>query len=74
MLLAYTAGKASFHDIGSAISDKNTAGCNDIITDQIIDDISIIKQKVNQVIVSLHWGYEYFRYPSPEQRLIAKTN
>ena len=36
-------------------------------------DIQSLRSTANIVIVSLHWGYEYFKYPSPAQIELAHT-
>lgn len=45
---------------------------NYLIPDNIIEDIKRIKDKVDKVILSLHWGTDYSFYPEPEQRRLAK--
>jgi poly-gamma-glutamate synthesis protein (capsule biosynthesis protein) len=39
---------------------------------KILEDIMTIKKSVDLVIVSLHWGYEYVLFPSPEQVEIGR--
>jgi poly-gamma-glutamate synthesis protein (capsule biosynthesis protein) len=39
---------------------------------KIIADIKNIRNSVDLVIVSLHWGYEYIPFPSPEQVEIGR--
>lgn len=38
----------------------------------ILQDIKKIRSDVDLVIISLHWGYEYVPYPSPEQIRIGR--
>jgi poly-gamma-glutamate synthesis protein (capsule biosynthesis protein) len=39
---------------------------------KILDNIKNIRDSVDLVIVSLHWGYEYIPFPSPEQVEIGR--
>jgi poly-gamma-glutamate synthesis protein (capsule biosynthesis protein) len=39
---------------------------------KILEDIKKIRDSVDLVIVSLHWGYEYTPFPSPEQVEIGR--
>lgn len=40
---------------------------------KILEDIRNIRDSVDLVILSLHWGYEYIHFPSPEQIKIGRT-
>ena len=35
-------------------------------------DVAELKDQVDCVVVSLHWGYEYVEFPSPEQQRLAR--
>jgi poly-gamma-glutamate synthesis protein (capsule biosynthesis protein) len=48
------------------IGDK-TAYCSVNDTSEIIKDVSFASSKVDVLIVSLHWGDEFIRKPSPQQ-------
>jgi poly-gamma-glutamate synthesis protein (capsule biosynthesis protein) len=39
---------------------------------RILEDVKNIRSSVDLVIVSLHWGYEYIPFPSPEQVEIGR--
>lgn len=39
---------------------------------KILEDIKNIRDSVDLVILSLHWGYEYIPFPSPEQIEIGR--
>lgn len=39
---------------------------------KILEDINSIRDSVDLVILSLHWGYEYVPFPSPEQVEIGR--
>lgn len=39
---------------------------------KILEDITNIRNSVDLVILSLHWGYEYIPFPSPEQVEIGR--
>lgn len=39
--------------------------------DSIVEDIAKLRDKVDVVIVTVHWGKEYVNEPTAEQRLLA---
>ncbi|KQC11983.1 MAG: hypothetical protein APR54_10255 [Candidatus Cloacimonas sp. SDB] len=41
--------------------------------DPILQDIKKIRSGVDLVIISIHWGFEYVPYPSPDQIRIGRT-
>ena len=45
--------------------------CQSPDEEQIISDIVSLKEKVDVVVLSLHWGYEFISYPSPFQIRLA---
>ena len=51
--------------VRSIIATSNTAGCVFYDIKKIGEDIERVKQKSDVICVSLHWGYEYYHYPSP---------
>jgi len=58
--------------IGAITADPNQPGCasfKDI--SETTELISELRKHVDIVCVSLHWGYEFFSYPSPEHMNIA---
>ena len=46
---------------------------NRINEEQITKDIRVLKQKVDFVVVSMHWGTEYELEPNEEQKSLANT-
>jgi len=54
-------------DIGSVIATEDSPGSNYYALERIREDIDGIRNDADILCVSLHWGYEYFRYPSPKQ-------
>lgn len=49
------------------------SGYNKIHSEEpILQDINKIRSDVDLVIISLHWGYEYVPYPSPDQIRIGR--
>jgi Bacterial capsule synthesis protein PGA_cap len=42
-----------------------------LATDYLQTDISLLKNKVDHVIVVLHWGEEHVHYPTPDQIAVA---
>jgi poly-gamma-glutamate synthesis protein (capsule biosynthesis protein) len=60
--LGYTAT-----EIGCGFSAADAAGTNVYDFADIADDIAAIREGVDVIVVSLHWGLEFARYPSPHQ-------
>jgi poly-gamma-glutamate capsule biosynthesis protein CapA/YwtB (metallophosphatase superfamily) len=58
-------------DIGSAIATPSQAGCNYYALPDIRNDIEQLKASVDTICVSMHWGHECYRYPSPGQIELA---
>jgi gamma-polyglutamate biosynthesis protein CapA len=58
----------------SFIEDNNPNSCYNKISSEepIIIDVQKIRSLVDVIIISLHWGFEYVPYPSPEQILIGR--
>jgi len=51
----------------------NNAMYNKISSERkILEDVKDIKNSVDLVVLSLHWGYEYVPFPSPEQIEIGR--
>lgn len=48
------------------------AGCLPVDPNRILEDIRSIRECVDVLCVSLHWGKEFYRYPSPSQISIAR--
>jgi len=40
--------------------------------EEVLGELSVIREKVDLMIVSIHWGREYVPYPSPEQVLLGR--
>lgn len=55
----------------TAASDS-TPGINAMIEDNIRDDISRLKGKYDYLFVIMHWGKEYYYYPTPEVNRLAR--
>ena len=54
--------------VGSIIAGLDSPGCASLANlNEIVKKISNLKQTVDIICISLHWGYEYFSYPSPDQ-------
>lgn len=72
--LGYTTNTASdgvSPDIGSAIATGDSPGSNYYALERIREDIDCIRNDADILCISLHWGHEYFRYPSPKQIELA---
>jgi poly-gamma-glutamate synthesis protein (capsule biosynthesis protein) len=70
------ANNLSFAFLGYAVPDQDVSaeaatdsreGCVALSLDRIEHDIVAARRMAPHVVVSLHWGYQYDRYPDPEQ-------
>lgn len=66
--LGYTTNE---RHVRSIIADEDTAGCAFYGFKEIEEAIERVKAQSDIICVSLHWGYEYYLYPSPEQVKLA---
>jgi poly-gamma-glutamate synthesis protein (capsule biosynthesis protein) len=57
--------------VKSIIAGEDTAGCVFCDFKKIKEDIERVKAESDIICISLHWGYEYYLYPSPEQIELA---
>lgn len=57
---------------GPHTADKNKAGAASFRLKNVIEDIAKLKNKVDHVILLLHWGKEFCEYPYPPDRNAAK--
>ncbi|MFC1498553.1 CapA family protein [Verrucomicrobiota bacterium] len=69
--IAFLAYSSAFQ-AGTYIASRHKAGGAQLILKDIQKDIRDIIQKVDFVIVSLHWGIEYDDYPVPVEMDIAR--
>ena len=66
--LGYT---TSEEHVKSIIADADTAGCVFYDFKRIKEDIDRVKKDSDIICISLHWGFERYLYPSPEQVELA---
>jgi len=59
-------------DVGTRAATALTEGCVSLSIDRIEDDILEAGKTADHVLVSLHWGYQYDRYPAPDQITTAR--
>lgn len=64
--LAYTYGTN-----GIPVPERYAYLVNFIDADKIVADIKVLRPQVDIVVLVLHWGVEYTRTPTPEQKLLA---
>lgn len=57
--------------VKSIIANADTAGCVFYDFKKIKEDIERIKTQSDIICISLHWGHEYYQYPSLEQVELA---
>lgn len=54
--------------IGALAAEENKPGCAPLANVQkIVETIAELRKRTDIICVSLHWGHEFFSYPSPEQ-------
>jgi poly-gamma-glutamate synthesis protein (capsule biosynthesis protein) len=67
--LSYTSDEVH---VGATIADSKSAGCASFRDEQaVLDRIKRIRKHADIICISLHWGYEYYSYPSPGQVRLA---
>ncbi len=60
--------------VKSIIARDDSPGCATYLDlDKVVSRIHDLKSKADVVCVSLHWGHEYYQYPSPSQIIIAHS-
>lgn len=60
-------------DVGAEAATDSTEGCVPLSLERIEHDIVAARRTATHVVVSLHWGYQFDRYPDPEQVAVART-
>ncbi len=69
-VLAYAEGsKRLYHHVATA----DTPGVAPIDEALILEDVAALRDKVDLLVLSLHWGVNYVRFAMPEQRRLART-
>jgi len=66
--LGYT---TSEEHVQSIIAGQNTAGCVPYDFSKIKYDIDRVRNKSDIISISLHWGFQNYLYPSPQQKELA---
>lgn len=72
--IAFLAFTTNESHVNAIIADSQTAGCDSFLDrDRIAQKIRILSENVDIICVSLHWGHEFFLYPSWEQINMARS-
>lgn len=58
---------------GSAYADTDSPGVAPLDVELVLEDVARYRQKVDHLVVSLHWGVEYAEYPTPDQMKIGHS-
>ena len=70
--VAFVAYTSNEPHVGAVTSGPESPGCASFQEiDSVIEKIQSLKSTADIICVSLHWGHEYYLYPTPEQRTIA---
>jgi poly-gamma-glutamate synthesis protein (capsule biosynthesis protein) len=59
-------------DVGTQVATDTAFGCVPFSLEFIERDIRSARKSADHVIISLHWGYQNDRYPSPHQISVAR--
>jgi hypothetical protein len=69
--LAYTSDQPS---VGALIASNTTPGCSSLLDMEVVrEHIESLSCEVDIVCVLLHWGLEFYEYPSPDQVSFARS-
>jgi poly-gamma-glutamate synthesis protein (capsule biosynthesis protein) len=69
-VLAYAEGhKRLYHHVATS----DTPGVAPIELPLILEDVAALRERVDVIVVSMHWGVNYLRFAMPEQREIARA-
>lgn len=60
------------HDVNAEVAATSSEGCVPFSMELVEREIEAARAKASHVVVSLHWGYQYDRYPQPEQVAVAR--
>ncbi|MDO8752132.1 MAG: CapA family protein [Candidatus Wolfebacteria bacterium] len=55
------------------VAGENSPGVSNSQLERVVEDIRAVRNQVDLVIVSYHWGEEYVPEPSPERRELARA-
>lgn len=69
---AFLAYSEEGRDVGTQVATSSSDGCVPFLLERVEQDISSARLSAENVVVSLHWGYQYDRYPSLEQIAVAR--
>jgi hypothetical protein len=68
---AFLAYATPDQDVGAEAATDSKEGCAPPSLEEIERDIIAARRTAQHVVVSLHWGYQYDRYPDPKQITMA---
>ncbi len=60
-------------DVGAEMATESREGCVPLSMENIESDIAGVCDRADHIVVSLHWGYQYDRYPDPGQIEMARA-
>jgi len=66
-------GYVAFDTKPSHVAGPDRFGVNPLVPEKALADVERLKQRVDHVIVSLHWGIEYCHAPGPAQVEIGRA-
>ncbi|MFV1979662.1 MAG: CapA family protein [Rhodothermia bacterium] len=69
---AFLAYAEQDQDVGSEVATASQEGCVPLSLERIEHDVLEAQRTAEHVVVSLHWGYQYDRYPDPGQIATAR--
>jgi poly-gamma-glutamate synthesis protein (capsule biosynthesis protein) len=68
MKLAFLSGTTNERHVGSTIAGEGKPGCAEFSNkEKFLNRVAELTASSDALIVNLHWGYEFFQFPHPEQ-------
>ncbi len=72
--IAFIAFTSNEPNVGALIAGHEQAGCASYLAlDRATRRIHALRKDADIICAALHWGYEYYQYPSPEQIQVAHS-
>jgi poly-gamma-glutamate synthesis protein (capsule biosynthesis protein) len=66
-------GYVSRDTMPTHVAQESQCGANPLDFERALSEVSELRERVDHVLVSLHWGVEYCHLPSPEQVCFARA-
>lgn len=67
MRFGFISATTNERHVGSVLATAGTPGSAGLVPDLFVEKVQSLSQRVDATIATLHWGFEYFDYPAPDQ-------